>query len=178
MIDKFCNMHICTVFQCSIKPVWLGWWRVVWECAADIKWASIISAQIVLIVHGSFNSVHSQTTSLSDCLEPMVFANVWLLKNLQLSCLNVTYMIRSRYPAEDGGVWLRSGLATKTVEHCQEQCVDRFGTSPKIRVSLCTPAARQSLQITTWFVLKIKWPTLRVRTVYNTWRCPSIQIWT
>ena len=42
----------------------------------------------------------------------MVFAKVLHLKILLLSCLNVTYMSRWHYPAEDDGVWLSVALAT------------------------------------------------------------------
>ena len=111
----------------------------------------------------------------------MVFANVLLLKTLLLSCINVTYMSRWHCPAQDGGVWLRSALATETREDRRkwpERRVDWSGTSPGVRVSLWGPAARQSLQITTQLVLQIKWPTLCVRTMYNVWQCSSIHIWT
>ena len=77
MIDGFCEVHIC-----SIKPVWVSWWRVDCCCASDNEWAGSISAQIVPIAHGSFNSVHSQTAPLNDSFEIVVFASVFLLENL------------------------------------------------------------------------------------------------
>ena len=65
----------------------------------------------------------------------------------------------------------------KTVENCQKPYVDCSGTSSEIRVSLWAPAAGQSMQVATQFVLQIKWPTLYIRTTPNVWRCFSKQIW-
>ena len=155
------------------KPVWVSRWCVVWEFAADIKWAGIISAQKVLIVHGSVNSVHTLTTSLNCSLETTVLANVLLLKNLLRICLNDPYVTRWRYPADDGGAWLRSALAAD-----EENRRKLPETLRRLECHFEHLLERRSLQIMTRIVLQIKWPTMCARTMYNVQRCSSIQICT